>query len=295
MIYLEDMSHIQFHDTAVALGKFDGIHRGHLLLVEHLAKQKVKGLTSVVCAIDMGKDSILSEEERKAILEEYGIDYLVHISFTPEFAATTPEDFIRNILVEKFHARDIVVGTDFRFGSKRAGNVETLEQYGRKYDFQVTAVPKLAAGNACISSTRIRGALAEGDLAQVKLLLGRAYSISGIVQMGRQLGRTIGFPTVNLAPPKGKLLPGNGVYASYVYVGNTSYKAITNIGNNPTIDSRNQTTIESYLFDFDGDLYGAPITVVPVKYIRGEQRFSDVTELKKQLISDISFVKDLQY
>lgn len=294
MIYLQDTTEIELHNSAVALGKFDGIHRGHMLLVNRLSELKEEGLTSVVCTIDMGKDSILSERERIEILEKAGVDYLVRFSFTREFAALTPKAFVQEILIRRFHVKDIVVGTDFQFGCNRTGNVDTLKKLAAEYQYHVSAIDKLKVEQAAVSSTRIRAALAAGDVSAANLLLGRNYTLTGVVLHGRHLGRTIGFPTANILPEEGKILPLCGVYASLVHAGGRIYRAVTNIGNNPTIDEKSCITIESYLLDFQGSLYGEVITVELTDFVRHEKKFDSVEILKKQLTNDISFVKRLE-
>lgn len=295
MIIIEDTSELKLYNSAVALGKFDGIHKGHILLLDRLSELKKGGLTSVVCIIDMGKESILSEAERIRILEDAEVDYLVRFSFNPEFAALSPEVFVQKILVEKFHVKDIVVGTDFQFGCNRGGNVDTLNELSAKYDYHVSAIEKLQLEGETVSSTRIRTALSQGNLSVANLLLGRNYVLTGTVIHGRHLGRSIGFPTTNILPEQGKLLPKSGVYASIVHTGDHTYRAITNIGNNPSVGSGNQVTIESYVFDFVGDLYDTEIQIELIQYVRGEQKFGSIDDLKIQLERDISFVKDLKY
>lgn len=295
MISIEDTAEIKLYNCAAALGKFDGLHRGHQLLIDRIRKTKKNGLTSVLCMIDMGKDGILSHREQEKILEENGVDILVRFPFTREFAALSPEDFVKEILFDKFHVKEIVVGTDFCFGCNRSGTVATLNDLADRYQYQVSAIEKLSMDGDIVSSTRIRNALLKGEMETANRLLGRNYRLIGRVTHGRHLGSTIGFPTANIFPEEGKLLPRCGVYASKIYTKKGTYRAITNIGSNPTVDIGNPVTIESYLFDFSGNLYEQEISVEPLRFIRQEQRFESVDQLKNQLFHDISFVKDLKY
>ena len=283
---------VNLKHTAVALGKFQGLHKGHMLLINevlHLASEK--NLTSVVFTINMKEDGVINlHDERCAILENCGIDYNVECEFTKEFAGLSPEEFVKNILVDKLDAKYVVVGTDFRFGYKRLGNVELLKTYGEKYGFNVVAFDKLSVDNEIVSSTHIRKLIDMGNMKEINNFMGRYYSIRGKVVKGKQLGRTIGFPTANIIPDKKKLLPPFGAYNTLVDIDGKMYKAITNVGNNPTIDEENDITIEANILEFSEDIYGKEITIHFIDHIRGEMKFDSIETLKKQLELDKALV-----
>ena len=220
-------SDFHFKNTAVALGKFEGIHRGHQLLMDEVKKQELHGLQSVVFTFDRPTrltltgdtkyKQIYTKEERKTILEKRGINILIEHPFTKEFAALTPERFIREVLVEKVGAKVIVVGTDFHFGKNRSGSILDLEKLEEECGYHLIVVEKLQLDGKDISSTRIRASLEKGDMEEASALLGRNYSVSGEIVHGNALGRTIQVPTINQKVPSFKLLPANGVYVSKIH------------------------------------------------------------------------------
>lgn len=283
---------VKLNNTAVALGKFQGLHRGHMLLIDEVcAKSKELDLTSVVFTIDMGEDKVINlSDERADILEAAGVDVEVRCEFTPMFGAMSPEQFVKDILLDKLGAKYVVVGADFRFGYKRAGDVDMLKSFGSKYNFSVIAFDKLKVDDEIISSSHIRSLIEAGDMRNVATYMGRDYSITGKVIKGRQLGRTIGFPTANIIPSEGKLLPTFGAYSTEVTIDGIVYKGITNVGDNPTIDEDNVVTIETHLIDCDAILYDKTITVSFKDYIRPEKKFNSVEQLKAQLNQDMSYV-----
>ncbi len=278
----------QLYNTAVALGKFQGLHKGHLLLIDTiLSLSKNEGLNSVVFTIDINNSKMINtKQDRKYILESLNIDTHIECKFTPEFASMQPYDFIKQVLHHKLGAKYVVVGTDFCFGSNREGNVDTLKHYAKEFGYKVIAIEKLSIDDNIISSSIIRELIQSGDMEAVKKYMGRPYFVQGIVKKGRMLGRTIDFPTVNLNPPDDKLLPPFGAYETIINLEGKVYKAITNIGNNPTISDDNRVTVESHLIDFDGDLYEKHIKVEFLRFIREQKRFMDVGELRKQLLLD---------
>lgn len=290
-----------FHlkDSAVALGKFEGIHRGHCLLLDEIRQQKKNHLQSVVFTFNMPPRSaltgdrnyqqIFTKEERHIILEKMGMDVLIEYPFTKEFAALSPEDFIRNILVGKAGARVVVVGTDFRFGRKRSGSVKDLERLSGVLGYELIVKEKLQDHHEDISSSRIRRLLETGSMEEVNSLLGRPYSITGSVVHGNALGRRINIPTANLLADPGKLIPPNGVYVSRVSIGEDCYCGITNVGVKPTVDTSRIKGVETYLFDFDRDIYDEIIEVDLLHYCRPEMKFESVELLKAQMQKDISF------
>lgn len=275
-------------NTVVALGKFEGLHRGHMLLLEEIVRiSRKEKLTSVVLTVNVPSDKVINVPlERFMILENTGVDIACECEFTPEFAAMAPEKFVEEILVSCLGARYIVVGKDFRFGCKRTGNVDTLVKLGSRFGFDVIAFDKLRIDGNIISSSLIKELISEGCMEQVLELMGRSYSISGKVVHGKMLGRQIGFPTVNIIPDNMKLLPPSGVYLSHVSIDNRTYKGITNIGSNPTVNSDLDIRVETHIIDYSGDLYGQDLTVSLDKFLRGEIKFDGIAELKAQLEKD---------
>ena len=193
---------------------------------------------------------------------------------------------MRDILVDRLHAAYVVVGEDFKFGYNRKGTVDRLVQFGIKYGFRVIAFEKLRVDDEVVSSSFLRTLIERGDLEHVSRYMGRDYSLTGIVAQGKQLGRTIGFPTVNLYPPAEKMLPPAGVYETQLYIDGESYQGITNIGDNPTVDNDGRLRVETHIIDYSGDLYGKKLTVFFKRFIRREIKFHSVDELKKQIATD---------
>ena len=293
-----------FHleNTAVALGKFEGIHRGHQLLLDEIIKQKKNGLQSVVFTFDMPPRSVLkgerdyqqiyTKEERHQLLERQNIDILIEHPFTREFASLEPEEFVRHVLLEKAGAKAVVVGTDFRFGRKRSGDINVLKELSETFGFKLIVIDKLKVDQEDVSSTRIRNFLEHGQMEEAERLLGRPYSIVGTVVHGKALGRTIQIPTVNQVADHTKLIPPNGVYVSKVHVDGETFYGITNIGVKPTVEDHAIKGIETNIFNFDQDIYGKIIEVELLHYHRPEMRFASVNELRACMTDDIYYAKD---
>ncbi|MBQ8167643.1 MAG: bifunctional riboflavin kinase/FAD synthetase [Lachnospiraceae bacterium] len=282
----------QLHNTAVALGKFQGLHRGHLLLVDKILElAKNEGLTSTLFTININNSKMINTRlDREDILRELGVDVQVECDFSPEFASMRPYDFIKQVLYEKLGAKYVVVGTDFCFGYKRMGNVDTLLDYQEKFGYKVIAIDKLSLDGHIVSSSAIREFIQSGNIKQANLYMGRNYFIKGTVVEGKQLGRTLDFPTINQLPHEDKLLPPYGAYETRTIVDGRIYKSITNIGNNPTVSDKNNITIETHIIDYQGDLYGKIVKVEFINYIREQKRFHNVEELREQLILDKKYV-----
>lgn len=292
---------LQERASAVTLGKFDGLHRGHQKLVEKVKDlAKEEDLTSIVCAFDMapllaGKgilaQVLMTKEERRRHLENEA-DVLVDCPFTEEFSQMEAEDFIGEILAKVFRASYVVVGTDFKFGHNQRGDVHMLAAFQKRYGYELIVVEKERYCGREISSTYIREALKEGDMPLAEHLLGYSYSVAGKVIRGRQLGRTLGFPTCNVAPPEQKLLPPKGVYLEQIRIDGKQYPAIGNVGVKPTVTDEGKLLIESYLLDYDGDAYEKEVTIELKKFCRPEQKFEDVLEMKQQIQKDIACGKE---
>lgn len=298
MKYIAGIIDFKLKNSAVSLGKFDGIHLGHQLLLNKVLELKELGHQAVMFTFfynprnlfsDKEIELIYTEEEKKYLLEQKGFDVLVSYPFTQETASMEPEDFIKEVLVEKLDAKVIVVGADFCFGHKRRGNVDLLREKSKEYGYELIVFDKMKIEDEVISSSYIRSKIAEGDMEQVTKLLGRPFSIIGEVMHGRKIGRTLGFPTTNLIPPSSKLLPPNGVYASMTNINGVNYPGLTNIGNNPTVGITPEKRVETYIFDFDSDLYGSTIEVLLYSHERPEMSFRSVEDLKNQMNKDIIF------
>ena len=282
-------------DSVVTLGKFDGLHRGHMLLIRRVLETgRTKGLETVVFTFDVPPQSkvqhvtqhqLLTNEERRNHLERLGIDCLVECPFVDEVMHMTPETFIKEILVGKLHAKKVVVGKDFGFGYKRSGTAQMLKEMGRTFGFETEIIEKAKKNGREISSTWAREELEKGNMEAVSDLLGYDYAIHGEIVHGHALGRTIGVPTINQIPAATKLLPPFGVYVSEVKIEGKTYYGITNIGVKPTVQEK-FTGVETNLFDCSEDLYGKQAEVSLLKFLRPEQRFASLAELKKQLEKD---------
>lgn len=301
MEYLCGKTEFQYHNSCVTLGKFDGLHRGHQLLFSYLNQYEQLGFTSVIFTFDYHPGNlflekeinlIYTEEEKIEFLAKDGPQVLISYPFTEESASMEAEEFISKILIQQLDAKIIVVGVDFRFGRERRGDVLMLQEYAKVYGYELIACDKLLLDGQVISSSRIRKDLQLGNMENVNKMLGRPYAIIGKVVTGRQLGRTIGVPTVNMLPLPHKLLPPNGVYASITYINGKAYYGVTNIGCKPTVDHSGQIGVETHLFDFDEDIYGCEIKVELYTYERGETKFSSVDELKLGVEKDIETTKE---
>ncbi len=279
--------------SAVTLGKFDGLHRGHQKLIDQIREyaSREENTVSVVCAFDMGKDSLLTGAERKARLSGQ-VDTLVSCPFTRELREMEAENFIRLVLAETFHASHIVVGTDFHFGHEKHGDVKMLAEYADVYGYRLDVIEKERYEGRVISSTSVRTALSEGNIELANTLLGYFYQISGRVEHGKRLGRTLGFPTMNIAPAQGKILPRFGVYLCRARVDGRWYQGIVNIGVKPTVAEEPRVLAETFAFDFDGNVYGKEAFVEFVAFVRPEIKFCSVEELKSQVDADICFGRE---
>ena len=286
------------YNTALTLGKFDGIHRGHQKLLARV-KSAAPIMKSVVFTFDVNPALAVSKkegtilttnEERKAVVERFGIDYLYECPFTDEIRNMEATDFVRKI-VEDLNVRFIAVGEDFGFGHNREGDYRLLQKMSGQLGFKVEIVEKERYEGREISSTYIREVIAQGDMETAEKLLGYPYTVKGVVGYGRQLGRTIGIPTTNIIPIKYKLLPPNGVYVSKVHIEGESHMGVTNIGVKPTVGDENEKGAETFIFDFDKDVYGKNITIELHKFIRPEMRFDSIEKLKEQMEKDIEFVR----
>ncbi|NJR49270.1 MAG: bifunctional riboflavin kinase/FAD synthetase [Leptolyngbyaceae cyanobacterium CSU_1_3] len=288
--------------TAVALGNFDGIHQGHLQVIAPVMNDDSQTRATVVSFSPHPKEfftgqprKLLTPHSEKALqLSTIGVEQLVLLPFNRELAALTPQQFVEEILIRHLQARRVSIGQDFRFGCKRAGTATDLQAIASDYGIEVTIVPLLTFQGVRISSSAIREALQSGDLHGANRMLGRAYCLVGEVVQGQQLGRTIGFPTANLQLPAEKFIPKQGVYAVRVSgTGIDRELGVMNIGNRPTVNGVKQT-IEVHLLDWSGDLYGQTLTVELKQFIRSEQKFNSLDDLKSQIRADCDTARTLR-
>ena len=257
----------EFHieeECVLSLGKFDGLHRGHETLLEHMMEQKNKGCATVLFTfaipprpgrINEVQKVLTTNEEKVAICEEQGIDYLIEYPFTKEVMTMEPEAFIE-MLASSMKIRGIVVGTDFHFGHNRRGDYHLLEAYAKKLHYELKVIDKVQYENRDISSTFIREEVEKGNMEKVKYLLGYDYFVEGVVIHGREMGaKVLGIPTINIIPPENKLLPPFGVYVCDVVVRDKTYHGIADVGCNPTIEVVNPFAVETNIFYFNENLY----------------------------------------
>lgn len=283
-------------DTAVAIGKFDGPHVGHRRLLDEILEKKKDGLKTCVFTFDPppsvlfgdgSEKELTTREEKRTFLERIGVDILIEFPLTRENAAISPEAFVEEILVDSINAKFIAAGVDISFGHMGKGNAELLEKMGQKLGFEVKIIEKIKLDNVEVSSTFIRDLVKAGDMKRVEKFLGIPYTVIGTVEKGNQIGRTLGFPTMNIVLPESKALPPFGVYASTVVYKGTEYKAISNVGAKPTVTDKGIIGLESYLYDFDKVAYGEEIEVRLLEFRRPEKHFNSLDELKTQLQTDI--------
>lgn len=272
-------------NSAVTLGKFDGIHRGHQKLVEKVLEQKENGRQAVLFAIDVSSRMILTRQERASVLEKAGIDVLVECPLDERFKHMKAESFVSEILVGDLQASYVAVGEDYRFGFERRGTPALLKELGAKYGFQVEILPKEMDRHRKISSTFIREELKRGNMEKVTYLMGSDYFVEGVVEHGRGLGHRKLLPTANVIPGQDKLMPPNGVYITESQFGDKTYQGITNIGYKPTI-GETFIGVETYLFGCAEDLYGEKCRVDFKHFLRPEHKFSSLEALKSQLLRD---------
>ncbi|MFB9110548.1 bifunctional riboflavin kinase/FAD synthetase [Flavobacterium gyeonganense] len=289
-----------FHSTKktiLTLGTFDGVHIGHKKILERITQNTENGqYESLVLTFFPHPRMVLQEkseikllntiQEKSKLLEATGIENLVIHPFNESFSRLTAEEFVHSILVDQFHIHKIIIGHDHRFGRNRTANIDNLIAFGAEYGFEVEQISAQEIQDVSVSSTKIRKALQEGNMALANEYLGYTYFLTGDVVKGKQLGRTIGFPTANIQIEEDyKLIPKNGVYVVKTVVDQKEVFGMMNIGFNPTVNGQKQT-IEVNLFDFDADIYGQKLEISLLKYLREEQKFGSVDLLKEQLNLD---------
>ncbi len=274
-------------NSAVMLGKFDGLHLGHQKLLREILRLQREGYYGIVFSIAPDdRPMLLTPDEKRRALERSGVDCLISCPFVPEILKMDPESFVDRVLVKALRAKYVVVGTDFRFGYRRSGDVKLLETLQDKYGYRLLVIDKECYEGREISSTYIRGALADAQMELVRRLMGEYYPVEGTILHGQRLGRSIGIPTINLIPQLCKLLPPPGVYFSDVRIGQLTSRGVTDIGFKPTVDG-SFLGVETYLYDVSGDLYDREVRVSVRDFLRPEMKFDSVDELKSQMERDI--------
>jgi riboflavin kinase/FMN adenylyltransferase len=289
----------EFHieePTALSLGKFDGVHRGHEALLSYLREKQSEGLKTAVFTFDIPPKKLTennnyrvlsTNEEKREILSARGVDYLLQCPFTEEVMRMEPEDFVAWI-VRDLHVKSIVTGEDFRFGHNRRGDHALLAALAPHYGYELKVVEKLRYKKRDISSSYIRDKILKGDIETANLLLGYPFFMRGEVIHGRQLGRRIGVPTVNMELPAEKLLPPKGVYATQLQIGATCCRGVTNVGCKPTVNNSNKVGVETHILDYSGDLYGQSLRIDFFHFLRPEKKFPSVEALQEQMEHDIA-------
>ncbi len=282
--------------TVLTLGVFDGLHLGHQRIMQTVV-ERARAVDAVATAItfDPHPRAVLHPEsappllqtldQRLANLEVLGIEQAIVIAFSREFASQLAEVFLKDILHDRLHAKEIYLGKGFEFGRNRGGNIDLLRNMSRELDFIADEVDEVQIRGQRISSSKIRQLLREGRINLARRMLGRPYGVEGVITRGNRRGHTIGFPTANLKPHN-RVIPRFGVYASATLIEGSWRKSITNIGVRPTFENDAEPSIETYIFDFDGDLYGDVLRVRFLHRIRDERKFSGIDELKSQIEKD---------
>lgn len=287
---------------AVTIGKFDGFHLGHAEIARHVLSYKEKGLDIGVVTFREPPMSVIegnndykvitTNVEKRRIFEDLGFDYYIELPFDESIRCLEAEDFVKDILVERLNMKACVLGVDLRFGYKGAGDAGLLNRMGNEYDFVTEVIDKVKYEGEVVSSTLIRKLIEAGNVKKATKLLEVPYHVYGEVVHGREIGRTISMPTVNLIPDKDKLLPPFGVYVSETEYNGRKYESVTNLGCKPTIDGEKPAVgVETYLFDFDRQTYGDYISVSFLDYIRGEMKFDSIDALKSQMHEDAEKAK----
>lgn len=285
--------------TIVTIGTFDGVHIGHKKILEKIiCNTNNSDYESLVLTFFPHPRTVLQSEtemkqlntieEKSDLIKKAGIDNLVIHPFDKEFASLSAEEFVKKVLVDIFNIQKIVIGYDHRFGKNRTADINDLIAFGNQYNFEVEQISAEELNEVAVSSTKIRNALSDGNIELANSFLGYNYSINGTVVQGKQLGRTIGFPTANISINEDyKLIPNSGVYVVECKIENQSYFGMMNIGTNPTVENTNQKQkLEVNIFDFDQDVYGKSINISFLKRIRSEQKFGSLDALKAQIAND---------
>ena len=277
-----------YNNTLIMLGNFDGIHLAHMSVINRgIQYAKENSLKSTLFMFEnhtRNEKLITPNKIKLKILSDIAPDFLYIEKFDDNIMKKSPEEFIQ-MLIKKLGMRAVCIGYDYRFGHKAQGDVKTMYSLGKKYGFDVLVTEKVSIDNITVSSSHIRTLIENGDIKKASEFIGRPFTMCGVVVSGKQLGRTIGFPTANISVDKDSILPKCGVYAGFSEVNGKKYKSVINVGNNPTFNAKN-ITVESHIIDFCGDIYNENVTVSFLEYIRGDIKFNGLEELKNQILKD---------
>ncbi len=290
------------NNPVVALGNFDGIHIGHQALIKKTVDtaKKIDGTAVLftfyphpIKVVEKRREPFIIQtfKEKVKIAESLGIETVVCARFTKSFANMHPEDFIKDILIDKLRVKSVCVGHDYTFGKDGRGGIKTLREYANRYGFELSVIPPVKIDGIIVSSSRIREFLRVGNVKYANKFLGRPYKISGVVKKGDGRGASLGFPTANIYP-KNEIILKNGVYAAYVYVDSKKYKAAVNVGNNPTFKGVDKH-IEVFIMEFNENIYSKKIEIEFVDFIREEKRFRKVDELIARIDKDIKIINNV--
>ena len=291
-------------ESAVALGCFDGVHIGHSKIISSTVKKAQElSLTSLVWSFQAPPKSFFGDgvnsstgvltpkSEKRALIRKLGVDVLVCVPFNEKIAKLSPREFFVDILVNRLNARHIFCGFNYRFGYKGSGDATLLRELCDEFGVSLTVVDEITVDGNTVSSTAIRAFLASGEVERAHKMLGRPFSIRGIVKDGQHLGRTLGFPTINQEPPKDKAALKNGVYLTRVRLGKGFKFGVTNIGMRPTVNGK-EPVCETHILNYSGNLYGKCLTVEFLKFIRPEKKFQSLDELSEQVHQDMQYATE---
>jgi riboflavin kinase/FMN adenylyltransferase len=292
----EDVRPSRWSQPVLALGNFDGVHRGHRKILERVRRvADERGATSVVMTFDphpprvvrpdKAPPLLMTKSQKLEAIEQAGVHGAAIVRFTPEMSRWEPEMFVRTVLVDWLRVAEVWVGANFLFGHDRTGNFTLLRVLGSRYGFRAEKIDPVRYKEFVVSSTRVRRLVSEGRVDEAGALLGHAYSLDGTVVRGDQRGRALGFPTANLCT-ENELLPPHGVYATTARIRDVVHASVTNVGVRPTVDQSGRITIETHIFNFDRDIYGAPVRLGFVQRIRDERAFETLEQLQAQIAVD---------
>lgn len=294
--YPDDQRPARWHQPVLALGNFDGMHRGHLKIIERVRRgAEERGASAVAMTFDPHPSTIvrpdkappllMTKPEKLEALARAGMHGVAIVRFTPELALWDPETFVRRVLVEWLHVAEVWVGANFLFGHDRAGNFSMLRSLGARYGFRAEKIDPVRYKDFVVSSTRIRRLISEGRVDEAGALLGHYYSIDGTVVQGSQRGRVLGFPTANLCSDNA-LVPPSGVYATVTLLDGVAHPSVTNIGSRPTFENNETIVIETHVMNFSRELYGERLRLAFVQRLRDEKKFDGIEALKAQIDAD---------
>lgn len=303
IIYSSSESNIPHKPTGIGLGNFDGLHIGHMALINTLiCESNISGLKSMIYTFTKHPENIIRKSlftplittigKKVSLLEDTKLEYLYFQEFDEVFSRMKPENFVKEVLIDRLKAELIVTGFNYRFGYRGEGDTELLKALGKKYGARVLVIPPVKIENEVVSSTTIRNYIGKGDMEGAFRLLGHHYSVTGEVLSGRQIGGRIGFPTANLIPENYLILPQKGVYITKTKIDGVFYPSITNVGKNPTFEELDHTSVETHILDFNMDIYSKKIEVFFMQKVRNERKFKDAAELVNQVSKDMEAARE---